>query len=73
MDVGDTKFRQSGRKTARGPYKADLRRERAEEGTIRNAAWAALSVAEKLASLDSRLGKGIGARRQRRLLEEKKK
>ena len=66
--MGDTKFRQTGRKTARGPYKADLRRERAEEGAVRNAAWAALSVAEKLASLDRRLGKGMGAVRQRRLL-----
>ena len=39
-----------------------------EEGAVRNAQWAMLSVVEKLRALDSRLGKGVGAKRQRRKL-----
>lgn len=35
------------------------------EGEVRNAVWAELSTVEKLRSLDRRLGKGVGARRQR--------
>jgi len=38
------------------------------EGQVRNEAWRALSTSEKLADLDRRLGKGQGARRQRKLL-----
>lgn len=38
---------------------------RIEEGIERNAEWRALSTAEQLASLDRRLGKGVGAKRQR--------
>jgi len=67
--MGDTKFRQSGRRTARGPYKTDLRRERAEEGLARNTAWALLPKSEQIASLDRRLGKGVGAKKQRKVLE----
>ena len=36
-----------------------------QEGEVRNAQWAMLTAVEKLRSLDSRLGKGIGAKRQR--------
>lgn len=38
------------------------------EGQERNEEWAKLSKAEKLASLDRRLGKGVGAKRQREKL-----
>jgi hypothetical protein len=38
------------------------------EGEVRNEAWRKLSTSEKLADLDRRLGKGVGARRQRKLL-----
>ena len=38
------------------------------EGEVRNAEWAALTPKEKLASLDTRLGKGKGAKRQREKL-----
>lgn len=43
--------------------------QKVKEGTKRNAAWAALSKSEKIASLDSRLGKGVGAKRQREKLK----
>lgn len=66
--MGDTKFRQTGRRTAKGPYRSDLRREKHVEGLLRNAAWDALSQGEKLLALDRRLGKGVGAVRQRKLL-----
>ena len=33
--------------------------------TIRNEAWAKLTPEQQLASLDERLGKGIGAKKQR--------
>lgn len=39
------------------------------EGEVRNEAWRKLTTSEKLADLDRRLGKGIGARRQRKILE----
>lgn len=35
------------------------------EGAERNAYWQSLSPVEQLRSLDTRLGKGIGAKRQR--------
>lgn len=44
------------------------RARRREEGEQRNEAWRKLTPAEQLASLDRRLGKGVGAKRQRRKL-----
>lgn len=41
------------------------------EGAERNAEWAAMSPKDQLASLDRRLGKGIGAKRQREKLASK--
>lgn len=38
------------------------------EGDVRNEAWRRLTTSEKLADLDRRLGKGVGARRQRKIL-----
>lgn len=38
------------------------------EGEVRNEAWAKLTPEQKLADLDRRLGKDVGARRQRKLL-----
>lgn len=35
------------------------------EGEVRTAYWQGLSTAEKLADLDRRLGKDVGAKRQR--------
>ncbi len=46
----------------------DRKPERVKEGEARNAAWAKLSAAQRLADLDQRLGKGRGATRQRRIL-----
>ena len=40
-----------------------------QEGAERNAVWQALSSAQKIASLDARLGRGVGASRQRKILE----
>lgn len=36
-----------------------------DEGKERNDAWRALSTQDKIASLDQRLGVGVGAKRQR--------
>lgn len=47
------------------------REERRNEDTKRVAAWRELSPAEQLRSLDGRLGKGIGAKRQRAKLGQK--
>jgi hypothetical protein len=44
--------------------------ERQREASIRNMAWAAFSPKDQLASLDKRLGKGIGAKKQRNKLEK---
>jgi hypothetical protein len=43
-----------------------------EQGESRNAAWRVLSPAEQLAALDQRLGKNVGAARQRAKLTAKK-
>lgn len=40
-----------------------------EELKARNAAWQALTRDQKIAILDMRLGKGVGAKRQRKMLE----
>ena len=45
------------------------REQRKLDGETRNKAWRALSTVQKLASLDARLGAGIGAVRQRAKLE----
>lgn len=47
----------------------DQRGERRSEALTRNAAWAALSIEQKLASLDDRLGPGQGAEKQRARLQ----
>lgn len=46
----------------------DLRETRIKEAAERNEHWRSLSTAEKIASLDRRLGKGKGAKRQRAIL-----
>ncbi len=45
------------------------RPQKQEEGARRNEQWAALSPTEKLGVLNRRLGPGVGAKRQRRILE----
>lgn len=42
---------------------------KASEANERNAAWAKLSPAQQLEALDRRLGKGIGAQKQRARLQ----
>ena len=56
--------------TKQSPRSADKQRKR-EEAEERNARWAALSYKDQLASLDRRLGKGQGARKQRKRILEK--
>ena len=41
------------------------------EAIVRNEAWAKLSPEQQLASLDERLGKGIGAKKQRAKIQYK--
>ena len=41
------------------------------EAIIRNEAWAKLTPEQQLASLDERLGKGIGAKKQRARIQYK--
>ena len=41
------------------------------EATVRNEAWARLTPEQQLASLDERLGKGIGAKKQRARIQYK--
>lgn len=44
------------------------RERRRQEAEARNNVWRALSVADKIRSLDGRLGVGQGAKRQRQML-----
>ena len=41
------------------------------EAAVRNEAWAKLTPEQQLASLDERLGKGIGAKKQRARIQHK--
>jgi len=43
----------------------DRKEARREDAEARQAAWAALTPAEKLADLDRRFGEGVGCTRQR--------
>ena len=52
--------------------RADRRSERQKEAVVRNAAWEALSLKEKVEQLNIRLGPGVGAKRQRTKLVETK-
>lgn len=52
--MGDTKFRQTGRRTAVGPFRADKKARKRLEGEERNAEWAALSNKEKYLDLMGR-------------------
>ena len=60
--MGDSKFRSTGRRTARGPYREEERNRKQEEGDIRNHEWRMLSPSAQLASLDVRRG---NSKRQR--------
>ena len=42
-----------------------------EEGNERNAYWRSLSPVDQYADLDRRLGKGVGARRQREMISKR--
>jgi hypothetical protein len=64
--MGDTKFRQTGRRTAAGPFRADEKQRRRAEGDIRNEVWRAMTTAEKIISLKGRRGE---SRRQMGMLE----
>ena len=45
--------------------------ERKEEAKIRNQAWSELDFKEQLNVIDTRLGKGIGAKKQRAKIKNK--
>lgn len=68
INVGDTKFRSTGRRTRQGPFKADERARRRQEGEERNAYWQSLSPSEQLQELNRR---GVMATRQRHKLASK--
>ena len=46
-------------------YGARSRADRRKEAEIRNESWKLLSLQQQLESIDLRLGKGIGAKKQR--------
>lgn len=55
----------SHRKHSGGGPRPDRAADRRTEAVERNAAWGELSTQKQLAELDRRLGKGVGARKQR--------
>jgi len=55
--MGDSKFRQTNRRTAIGPFRTEDLRRKQEEGAIRLEHWQGLTVAEKIASLVLRAGR----------------
>jgi hypothetical protein len=75
FDFGGKKQNNRRNPGARGraPHNAKFRK---EESLARNEAWQKLSPKEQLALLDTRLGEGVGAKKQRariaKLMETKK-
>ncbi len=50
--------------------KRDIKKIKCEEAILRNEKWNSLSTKQKIKKLDNRLGKGVGAIKQRKRLEE---
>ena len=65
--MGDTRFRQTGRKSAQGPFRRDEKLRRSKEGEERNLVWRALGPRQQLESLSRRRGE---SRRQTAKLTE---
>lgn len=68
MGLGSGKQNKS-RKFTGGGRRPDRAAARVEAAGERQTAWVELSPQKQLAELDRRLGKGVGARRQRARLE----
>lgn len=64
MGLGSGKQNKHRRFSGGGP-RPDKNVDKRDEATERNAAWAELSPAKQLAELDRRLGRGVGAVKQR--------
>jgi len=64
MGLGSGKQNKARKFTGGGP-RPDLVATKRAEATERNASWSELSTQKQLAELDRRLGKGVGARKQR--------
>lgn len=54
--MGDTKFRRTGQRTAKGPYRSDERLRKRQEAQERLARWHDCGPETKLASLRGRRG-----------------
>lgn len=54
--MGDAKFRQTGRRTRKGPYRTETQERKRLEGEVRNEAWRELTKGQKIVSLTSRRG-----------------
>ena len=52
-------------------YNMNTKQIKETEAIVRNEAWAKLTPEQQLASLDERLGKGIGAKKQRARIQYK--
>jgi hypothetical protein len=65
MNLKATKKLNNVRKFTGGGPRPDLRKLRQKEAKERLTVWQKLSPREQLASLDGRLGKGVGAQKQR--------
>jgi hypothetical protein len=64
MGLGSGKTNKARRHSGGGPRPDQLATKRSE-AVERNAGWSELSPQKQLAELDRRLGKGVGARKQR--------
>jgi hypothetical protein len=66
-----SKNKNSRRYSGSGP-RPDRSETKRRDADARNTTWTELSAAQQLASLDSRLGKGVGAKRQRARIASRK-
>jgi hypothetical protein len=64
MGLGSGKTNAHRKWTGGGP-RPDRATDKREDAAARNEAWAGLTPERQLAALDRRLGRGVGARKQR--------
>jgi hypothetical protein len=62
--VGDTKFRQTGRRTHKGPYRAEVKERKQREAVVRQDAYTALSHEQKVRRVLDAKGQSLKQRKQ---------
>jgi hypothetical protein len=71
VNFGGRKSPDASKKARRSSHLDAVRKNRRQDAEARDAYWGRLSPLEQLAALDMRLGKGVGAVRQRETIAKR--